>query len=155
MNIRASDKIFSNSTYHLAKDENGTYHLDFKGKIIMTLVKLKLSVVIKIAENDKFDCEGVLLERTVDLCKMNERTMNGPVFSLVYKSIHEKVNFPLSCPYQKGIYELKNASFPMPKTWFKVFAGFFCYKISFSAKTTKARKFDDILNYDGVGSFEL
>jgi hypothetical protein len=139
----------------LFKNDDGIYFLDVSGKVTKNLTRVKARVLVTIADDDKYNCRSTFIDREVDCCRVNERTMSGPVLSTIYEAVAKKINFKLECPYKIGFYELKNAIFHLPRTPFKLWTGFYCMKVSFSARIGKSRKFEEVFVLEGKGSLEI
>lgn len=124
---------------------DGVYDLNVSAIVKLNLPRVKVHFYFMASEDGNFTCRSLILDRTIDACRVNEKSMSGPILSTIYKTISQKINFPLECPYRKGFYQLQNGGMNLPKISFKLWTGFYCSRITVSSKLVKSRKFDDIL----------
>lgn len=53
------------------------------------VIKLKIQLIIRSANDKNYDCKDILIDRSVDFCRVNEKSMSGPILSVVYQAIVE------------------------------------------------------------------
>lgn len=128
-------------------DEEGCLQLKAQFNLQQTLIKVHAHVEIKSAKDKNYDCTDNFFDKNLDICKLNQKTMNGPITSIIYKSLVENINFPLKCPYKSGFYQFSNGSFILPKTPFKLWEGFYCYELTMFGRTIKSKRSEEIFKF--------
>lgn len=97
------------------------------------------------------------MDRTLYACKINDNAYTSVMFGWFFKALKNKINFPLKCPYNSKIYEVKNCIirvFGLNAIW-KIYKGFFCFKSEILVKTPKSRSFIQAYEFGARGHFEI
>lgn len=170
--VRGNSKVFSNMTSSIDRLVDGDYKMNIRANLNESIVKarvnnflfqfivedfdeilcFKVSIALKSAANDRYECLDIAFDRTLDACKFTENIFNSVILGWVFRAIEKHLNFPLKCPYGPGIMELKDVVFQMPRVGkIKNIHGFYCMKVTVFAKTKNWKKAEKVLEISGRG----
>lgn len=117
---------------------------------------LQFNIIVHKAEDERYNCHVEYFQRTVDLCHISQNIANNLVIGPIYKSIVEKLSFPIKCPYKPGVYETRNVSIAIGSAFTtKLFKGFYCIKFTILGKSVKSKTLERIYEFKTRGYIEL
>lgn len=114
-------------------------------------------MIFSVTGTDYVCKDDILMDRTLDLCKINDNAYTSLMFGWFFSAVKNNINFPLKCPYNSKIYEVKNSIirfFAVNAIW-KIYKGFFCVKTEILVKTPRSRSFINAYEFGARGHIEM
>lgn len=90
---------------------------------------------------------------------MSSSIGGNPFLMLIFKNLDKNINFKLSCPFEPGVYEIKDLLLEVPELFsgpmFMMANSKVCTEMKTFGTVKGEKNVNDFLSFGGVGYFNL